>query len=150
MVYHGLGLSSRPPPGLPLLPRSAAQRASAPGRPRPSRGRRGRVGRPLPPSAGAPFPALPRLPAGRGALGDVAAPRLVRQHTGAECTAGPPPTSGPGTLRVGPRGLHSSPSAEQRPPRLKRVPGVGHRPRSPPRLAAQRVTHILAATAANS
>lgn len=40
---------------------------------------------------------------------------------------------------------HSSPSAEQRPPRPKRVPGAGHRPRGPPRLAARRVTHISAA-----
>lgn len=43
---------------------------------------------------------------------------------------------------------HSSPSAEQRPPRPKRVPGAGHRPRGPPRLAARRVTHISAAAAA--
>lgn len=43
--------------------------------------------RPLPRSAGAPTPALPRLPAGRGALGDVAAPRLSPQRPGAECRA---------------------------------------------------------------
>lgn len=40
--------------------------------------------------------ALRRLPAGRGALRDVAAPRLGPQRPRAECTAGPPPTSGPG------------------------------------------------------
>lgn len=51
-------------------------------------------------------------------------------------------------LRAGPRGLHPSPGPEQRPPRLTSVPGGGRGPRSPPRLAARRVTHILAAAVA--
>lgn len=45
----------------------------------------------------------------------------------------------PRALRVGPRGLHPSRSPDQGPPRLTRVPGVGHRPPEPasPRLAAR-------------
>lgn len=77
--------------------------------------------RPLPQSAGAPTPALPRLPAVRGALGDVAAPRLVPQRPGAECTAGPPPTSGPRDARCA--------KAREASTRV-RVPGSGHRARS--------------------
>lgn len=99
---------------------TAAQRASAHGRPRPAWRKEPRgAWRPLPRSAGTPNPALPRLPAVRGELGDVAAPPLVPQRPGTECTAGPPPTSGPGTLHVGPRGLRTR----------VRVPSSGHRAR---------------------
>lgn len=139
---------SRPPQVSRSCRAHPAHRVSVHARSRPSRGRSRGVWRPLPRSGGVPTPVLPRLPAVRGALGDVAAPRLVPQRPGTGCTAGPLPTSGPGTPRVGLRGLHSSPSVKQRPPRLKRVAGVGHHPRSPPRLSAQRVTHILAAVAA--
>lgn len=121
LVYPGLGLGAQPPPGIPLRPGTAAQRAGAHGRPRPSPGRSPGVWRPLPQSAGAPTPALPRLPAVRGALGDVAAPRLVPQRPGAECTAGPPPTSGPRDARCA--------KAREASTRV-RVPGSGHRARS--------------------
>lgn len=126
------------------------ERASARGGPRPSRtaGKEPRGVTAASSGSRCPTLALPRLPASpRGTPGRRATPTRPaasegRVHPGATAHLGPR------ALRAGPRGLHPSPGPEQRPPRLTRVPGGGCGPRNPPRLAARRVTHILAAAVA--
>lgn len=111
------------------------------GRPRPSRappGRSHRVWRPLPREASAPpspFRVCTSSAGPRGARGQHA----PRGHRPPQAQAAP---------RRPARPPPKSPNPGQQPPRLTRAPGADRRPGPP--LAAQRVTHILAAASAAS